>query len=243
MLGEHTLSVHATIIARGGGSTFHRKNTCRILGKPIIAYAIETCQSAGFIDHVFVWSEDAEILDIARSLGAHALPRPRSMVHYYSGFATQQEWSVNRSAQIDAIAGGPGEVNVAFNCNNFLLRPETLAAMHDHARRDEAIGGVIAVSAVPAGLCLKTRDGALFPFWNDPSVPQAEHPPLYRRTGVAVTIRERFLNGRMTLAPHVVSREEAFDLQHAEEVPLAEYYMQNRLGLLDSSGMPAGQEG
>lgn len=234
-------TVHATIIARGGGSTFHRKNTCRVLGTPIIAYAIQTCRQAGFIDHVFVWSEDEEIRSIARSLGAHALERPHSMVHYYSGFATQEEWAAQRGRQIEVIAGGPGDVNVAFNCNNFLLRPETLAAMHHQAREDEAVGGVIAVAAVEPGLCLKTRDGSLFPFWNDLSVPRAEHPPLYRRTGVAVTFRERFRNGRMALAPFVVSREEAFDLQHAEELPLAEFYLRKRLGLLDSDRPAAGE--
>ncbi|WP_320040085.1 cytidylyltransferase domain-containing protein [uncultured Desulfobacter sp.] len=220
--------VHALIVARGGGSSFYRKNTYSILGKPVIAYAIETCRQAKFINDIFVWSEDSEIQEIASSLGAHPLQRPRSMVHYHSGFASQNEWTEQRNREIIQLAGGVGDVNVSFNCNNFLFKSETLQAMYEKGKKDESLGGVIAVSKVNPGFCTVTKDGSLFPFWNDPNIPLSEHPPLYRRIGVAVTFRMRMHRGRTYLAPHVVSPSEAFDLQSEEEVPFAEFHLRNR---------------
>jgi pseudaminic acid cytidylyltransferase len=58
------------IPARGGSKRFPRKNVALLLGKPLIAYAIETAKESGIYDKIFVSSDDDEILTVAEKYGA-----------------------------------------------------------------------------------------------------------------------------------------------------------------------------
>lgn len=60
----------AIIPARGGSKRIIRKNIKDFLGKPIIAYAIETALSSGLFDEVMVSTEDDEVAEIAKQYGA-----------------------------------------------------------------------------------------------------------------------------------------------------------------------------
>jgi pseudaminic acid cytidylyltransferase len=58
------------IPARGGSKRIPRKNIKLFAGKPMIAHAIETAKNSELFEHVVVSTDDAEISDIAKSLGA-----------------------------------------------------------------------------------------------------------------------------------------------------------------------------
>lgn len=58
------------IPARGGSKRIPRKNIKMFQGKPIIAWSIATAQSSGLFAHVVVSTDDEEIAETARSLGA-----------------------------------------------------------------------------------------------------------------------------------------------------------------------------
>ncbi|WP_338765429.1 pseudaminic acid cytidylyltransferase [Bernardetia sp. ABR2-2B] len=60
----------AIITARGGSKRIPRKNINDFLGKPIIAYSIETALEANLFDEVMVSTEDEEIAQIAQKYGA-----------------------------------------------------------------------------------------------------------------------------------------------------------------------------
>jgi pseudaminic acid cytidylyltransferase len=60
----------AVIPARGGSKRIPRKNIKLFAGKPMIAYAITAAKQSGLFDHVIVSTDDAEIMDIARTWGA-----------------------------------------------------------------------------------------------------------------------------------------------------------------------------
>lgn len=60
----------AIIPARGGSKRIPRKNIKDFLGKPIIAYSIETALHSGLFDEVFVSTDDEEIASIAKTYGA-----------------------------------------------------------------------------------------------------------------------------------------------------------------------------
>lgn len=61
----------AIITARGGSKRIPRKNIKNFLGKPIIAYSIAAALEAGCFDEVMVSTDDHEIAEVARGLGAH----------------------------------------------------------------------------------------------------------------------------------------------------------------------------
>jgi pseudaminic acid cytidylyltransferase len=67
----------AIITARGGSKRIPRKNLRPFLGRPILAYSIEAARTSGLFDEVMVSSDDEEILELARTLGA-ATPFKRS---------------------------------------------------------------------------------------------------------------------------------------------------------------------
>lgn len=67
----------AIIPARGGSKRIPRKNIRDFLGKPIIAYPIETALKSGLFDEVMVSTDDPNIAEIALSYGA-SVPFMRS---------------------------------------------------------------------------------------------------------------------------------------------------------------------
>lgn len=60
----------AIIPARGGSKRIPRKNIKDFLGKPIIAYSIETALKSKLFDVVMVSTDDEEIAEIAKNYGA-----------------------------------------------------------------------------------------------------------------------------------------------------------------------------
>lgn len=73
------MSIIAVIPARGGSKRLPRKNIYPIFDKPMIAWAIESCQRSAYIDHVFVSTEDDEIASIAKEYAADVIDRPDSL--------------------------------------------------------------------------------------------------------------------------------------------------------------------
>lgn len=59
------------IPARGGSKRIPRKNIKDFLGKPIIAYSIETAINSNLFDEVMVSTDDEEIAEIAKKYGAN----------------------------------------------------------------------------------------------------------------------------------------------------------------------------
>ncbi len=60
----------AIIPARGGSKRILRKNIKDFLGKPVIAYSIETAIKSQLFDEIMVSTDDEEIATIAKSYGA-----------------------------------------------------------------------------------------------------------------------------------------------------------------------------
>lgn len=60
----------AIIPARGGSKRIPRKNIRDFLGKPIIAYSIETALASGLFEEVMVSTDDVEIAEVAKKCGA-----------------------------------------------------------------------------------------------------------------------------------------------------------------------------
>ncbi len=63
-------NILAVIPARGGSKRIPRKNIKNFLGKPIIAYSIETAVKSKLFNEIMVSTDDKEIAEIAKSYGA-----------------------------------------------------------------------------------------------------------------------------------------------------------------------------
>ncbi len=69
----------AIIPARGGSKRIPRKNIREFCGKPMLAWPIEVAESSGLFDQIVVSTDDEDIADVARSVGAGILERPDSL--------------------------------------------------------------------------------------------------------------------------------------------------------------------
>lgn len=65
--------------ARGGSKGIPRKNIKPIAGKPLLAWSIEAAKASKLINRYVVSTEDAEIADVAKNLGAEVLIRPQEL--------------------------------------------------------------------------------------------------------------------------------------------------------------------
>ncbi|MBX7490408.1 pseudaminic acid cytidylyltransferase [Helicobacter turcicus] len=72
------------IPARGGSKRILRKNLKDFCGKPILAYSVENALKSEIFSKVIVSSDDTEILEYAKTLGATPLKRPESLSDDYT---------------------------------------------------------------------------------------------------------------------------------------------------------------
>jgi len=74
------------IPARGGSKRIPRKNIKDFLGKPLIAYSIETALASNLFDQVIVSTDDEEIVAVAKKYGAEVpFMRPSELADDFTG--------------------------------------------------------------------------------------------------------------------------------------------------------------
>ncbi len=80
------MNILGLITARGGSKRVPRKNVRDFLGKPLIAWTIETGQEAGVFDHFILSTDDQEIADIGKQYGIQVpFMRPDELAQDTSG--------------------------------------------------------------------------------------------------------------------------------------------------------------
>jgi CMP-N,N'-diacetyllegionaminic acid synthase len=83
--------VLAIVPARGRSKGVPRKNLRLLSGRPLIAHTIEAALASRYISHLIVSTEDAEIADVSRSLGADV------------PFIRPLELALDHSSQLDVV--------------------------------------------------------------------------------------------------------------------------------------------
>jgi N,N'-diacetyl-8-epilegionaminate cytidylyltransferase len=78
-------SILALICARGGSKGVHKKNIRSLGGKPLVGWSIDIAKRCGAIDRIVVSTDDDEIAEIARAVGAEVpFMRPSELALDYS---------------------------------------------------------------------------------------------------------------------------------------------------------------
>ena len=72
-------SVSALVPARGGSKGLPGKNLRLIGGRPLIEYTLEASRLSSYIDATHLSSDDPEILEIGKRMGARTIVRPASV--------------------------------------------------------------------------------------------------------------------------------------------------------------------
>ncbi len=98
----------AVIPARGGSKRIPRKNIKLFCGQPMISWSIQTAQNTHLFDHVIVSTEDSEISEVAKSLGAEVpFMRPHNLADDYTGttevIAHATQWMLDQRWPVTAV--------------------------------------------------------------------------------------------------------------------------------------------
>lgn len=226
----------ALIPARGGSKGIPRKNLVPVAGKPLIAYSIEHALRSKYITRTIVSTDDAEIADVARQLGAEVpFMRP---AEYATDLATDFEVFDHALRALRDQSGYEPELVVQ-------LRPTT--PVRDSVVIDSAIELLLATPQAdslkslspskfsPYKLWVLERDGAK-PLLELDELPEAHSmprqilPTVYAGNGYVDIIRPRAvleLNsmvGRVVL-PFVLEQQ-TIDLDYADQLQALERALQ-----------------
>lgn len=68
--------IAALILGRGGSVGFPGKNTYKVLGRPMMEYAILAAQNSKYVDEIYVSTDSDEIKEIARKNNVNVIDRP-----------------------------------------------------------------------------------------------------------------------------------------------------------------------
>jgi N-acylneuraminate cytidylyltransferase len=98
----------AVIPARGGSKRIPRKNIKDFLGKPMIAWSIETAIASKLFDQIIVSTDDPEIAEVARNYGAEVpFFRPANLSNDYAGttevIAHATQWFIDQGFVVSAV--------------------------------------------------------------------------------------------------------------------------------------------
>jgi len=155
----------AIITARGGSKRIPRKNVKVFHGKPMLAWSLDASLRSGLFDAVLVSTDDDEIAEIARSLGAIVpFRRPAALsgdhVPTIPVVRHAVEWWVEHHGSLDAAC-------CVYPTAPF-LQPEDLVKGYQALRGDDMIDYAISVTSFefPIFRAVKrAHDGRLSMFW------------------------------------------------------------------------------
>jgi pseudaminic acid cytidylyltransferase len=98
----------AVIPARGGSKRIPRKNIKSFNGKPMIAWSIEAAKSCGLFKHIIVSTDDPEIAEVSKQLGAEVpFTRPAELSDDLAGttevIAHAAKWAIDQGLDFESI--------------------------------------------------------------------------------------------------------------------------------------------
>jgi pseudaminic acid cytidylyltransferase len=216
----------AVITARGGSKRIPRKNIRSFLGRPILAYSIESALTSRLFDEVMVSSDDEEILQLARTLGA-ATPFTRS-----AGTSNDTATTADVLLEVLAEYRRRGDEFESLCCI-YPTAPFVSAAKLQQAEallRDSGADAVVPVVAFsfPIWRSFKIEEGRLAFNWPENALRRSQDlPKAFHDCGQFYFVRtEPFLAQRRVIMDHtvpiIVPEEEAQDIDTEDDWKIAE---------------------
>lgn len=230
------MSIVAVIPARGGSKGIPRKNLVSLAGRPLIGYAIEAARGASCVARVLVSTDDLEIAEAARALGAEApFLRPAHLADdaapMLGVLQHVQAWLQAQGESVEALV---------------LLQPTSPLRTSRHIEEAVALfrsapsSSVVSVVEVPhqfnpVSVMKLSAQGTLALFLPDQVVAtrRQDKPTAYARNGPAVlvchpdTLHAGELYGDRC-RPYLMSDEDSLDIDTPRDLIVAEQVLRAR---------------
>lgn len=229
------MNILGIIPARGGSKGFPRKNLALLKGRPLLSYTCEAALRSRTLTGVILSTDDPEMERVGRECGVDV------------PFIRPADLAKDDTAMVDVIQHA-----VLWIRENRRETPDILVVLQPTSplRRAEHIDGavellsakdadtVVSVIEVPHQFSpvslMSISEGRLVPASSGTSIfRRQDKPKIYARNGPAVlaTRRETVEAGSLygaTILPLEMSRADSIDIDSAEDMALAEFWMDRR---------------
>lgn len=224
----------AVIPARGGSKGIPRKNIRMVAGRPLIAYTIDAACKAHAIDRVVVSTEDDEIAEVSRKLGADVRRRPAVLAQ---DDTPTRDVLFQLAVELKAENYAPDAV-VTLQPTSPLRTARHIdeaATLFAADPRADSLVSIIEVPHIfrPQSIMRPTEEGYLRPYLEGPVVTRRQDKEaVFARNGAAIYITrterlaEYVFGGR--LIGYVMDRESSLDIDTPEDLALAEALLKAR---------------
>ena len=217
----------AIIPARGGSKRIPRKNIRPFMGRPMIGYSIQAALDCGLFDRVIVSTDDEEIAEVSRSLGAQTpFMRPADLSNDHAGTGAvivhALQWLIDH--------GQPADACCCIYATAPLLDPERLKEGWDKLQQPgKRFAFSVTSYAFPIQRALKqTTDGSVEMFWPENLMKRSQDLELAYHDAAQFYWgwTDAFLKGEVTFspisAPVILPRTEVVDIDTPEDWEVAE---------------------
>ncbi|MEA2367639.1 MAG: hypothetical protein QOH38_357 [Thermoleophilaceae bacterium] len=221
------MDVVGLIPARGASKGIPRKNLASLGGKPLVAWTIEAALASDTVGRTVVTTEDPEIADVSRGLGAEVLDRPPDLAGDQIPMSDVVAHAVRELAPETALV---------------LLQPTSPLRSTRHV--DEAVelllasgaDAVVSVVEVPhryGATSLMRLDGERLVRLDETQYAgRADKPVLYARNGPAIlALRAGRIGDDLyagDLRPYVMDAADSVDVDEPFDLELAEFLLSRR---------------
>jgi pseudaminic acid cytidylyltransferase len=220
----------AIITARGGSKRIPRKNIKNFLGKPIIAYSIDSAQKAECFDEIMVSTDDEEIAEVAQKYGAS--------VPFFRSAKTSEDFSSTADVLVEVLLEYKGRnINFEQACCLYPAAPfitEKLLLQGLRKMEETEASALIPVAAFPSSIwrALAIENDKLKRLWPENEMKSSQElSSTYFDVGQFYWLQvETFLKNKKLLSENtttlVMSWNEIQDIDTQDDWNEAEYKYQ-----------------
>lgn len=220
----------AIIPARGGSKGIPKKNIIDLLGKPLLYYSIKSAKESKYIDKVIISTDDFEIAEVAKKLGADV------------PFLRPKEISGDKAKSIDAFIHAIKELEKLEEKYDYILLLQNTSPLRQSWHIDEAIEkliesnerSLVSVSKVTEHPCimrtLNEKDETINVLNLSGDMRRQDFSPIYIVNGaIYIQKNDEYLNLNTNLnggkLAYVMAREYSVDIDEYLDLDIATHYL------------------
>ena len=224
------------IPARGGSKGIPRKNLIKLMGKPLIQYTIEQGLESHYLNKVVVSTEDKEIANLSKSLGAEVpFLRPKKLAEDNVVSIDVVQHTLKKMEEIDKK-----KYNIIV-----LLQPTSPLRKSDDIDngielllrgKADSVVGVVRTHTHPFRMKRVVNDGWLINYIDqgfEDMRPRQTLPPVYVRNGTLyISWRSVVLSGTMVgpnCMAYIMSKERSIDIDSKFDLIIAENILKENI--------------
>lgn len=227
------MNICTIITARGGSKGIPRKNIKPLNGKPIIAYSIEPSLNCDLINNTYVTTEDEEISEVSKKIGAEVIDRPKELAE-------------DTSSSVDVVLHSLEYLEEQGNLPDFFILLQPTSPLRTQKDIENAIelfiendcDALISVCELDHSsmLSLSLENDFLVPNCSETFLKtrRQELPTYYSPNGAIYITTPESLRKTKTFypkrtIPYIMSKERSVDLDTPFDLKLAEYLLKNKI--------------